>query len=293
MTTVLCIGSVLWDVIGHSPRPMAAGADRPGRILRQPGGVALNIAMALQRFGMSPALLSSVGCDPEGQDLIRVCSEKGLETSYLHRPGDLATDIYMAIEDPNGLIAAIADAHSLEKAGDSILAPLSDGRLGSAENPYEGTIALDGNLTTTLLDDIAHSPLFSRADLRVAPASPGKAERLRPFLSHHRATLYVNLEEAGILAQTKFSDSYTAAEALIDAGAQRVLVTDGPRTTCEGSKNGLIKQTPPQVTAQRITGAGDCFMAAHIAAELTGTNRESALTKALSTAAAHVAGDIA
>ena len=47
---VLCIGAVLWDVIGRSPAPMAPGADVPGRIRHLPGGVALNVAMDLEPF---------------------------------------------------------------------------------------------------------------------------------------------------------------------------------------------------------------------------------------------------
>ncbi|HFQ15736.1 MAG TPA: kinase, partial [Rhodobacteraceae bacterium] len=54
---ILCIGSVLWDVIGRSPGRLAPGADVPGRISRLPGGVAMNIAMMLARFGLTPALL--------------------------------------------------------------------------------------------------------------------------------------------------------------------------------------------------------------------------------------------
>ncbi len=81
-----------------------------------------------------------------------------------------------------------------------------DGALGSAAAPYPGLIALDGNLTEALLSDIAQSPLFARADLRIAPASPGKAERLLPLLRHPGATLYVNLEEAGLLCHHRFDD---------------------------------------------------------------------------------------
>lgn len=51
---ILCIGSVLWDVIGRSDRSMRLGSDVPGRIVRVPGGVAMNIAMALSRFGLQP-----------------------------------------------------------------------------------------------------------------------------------------------------------------------------------------------------------------------------------------------
>lgn len=232
---ILCIGSVLWDVIGRAPSHMHLGADVPGRITRIPGGVALNIAMTLQRFGLRPVLLTAVGQDEAGVDLVERCARSGMETRYIYRSDDLPTDIYMAIEGANGLIAAIADAHSLEQAGAKILGPLEDGTLGSTKVPYPGLIALDGNLTEQLLAEIAQSVLFSRSDLRVAPASPGKAERLLPFLGPPNATLYVNREEAGRLCQRPFDTAADAARGLRDRGAARVLVTDGGGETAEAS----------------------------------------------------------
>ncbi len=290
---ILCIGSVLWDVIGRSPAAMRLGSDVPGRISRLPGGVALNIAMTLRRFGLTPALLSAVGQDAEGEELTQRCKQMGLITDLLYRSVDLPTDIYMAVEGANGLIAAIADAHSLEAAGDKILRPLADGRLGSQTAPYEGFVALDGNLTQTLLAQIATSPLFARADLRVAPASPGKAERLLPLLNHPSATLYVNLEEAGLLAKQPFSSAPAAAEGLLARGAARVLVTNGGDTCAEGTKSaGVITATPPQVMVARVTGAGDTFMAAHIVATLQNAPRQEALDRAITAAAEYVSGDI-
>ncbi|HHI71560.1 MAG TPA: kinase, partial [Rhodobacteraceae bacterium] len=38
---ILCIGSVLWDVIGRAASHMRQGSDVPGRITRLPGGVAM------------------------------------------------------------------------------------------------------------------------------------------------------------------------------------------------------------------------------------------------------------
>ncbi len=180
---ILCIGSVLWDVIGRAPAVMRVGSDVPGRISRNPGGVAMNIAMALRRFGMTPAILTAIGQDEEGRELVAAARSLGLLTDYAYLSEDLPTDIYMAIEGANGLIAAIADAHSLEAAGAKILRPLEDGRLGRSEAPFDGPVALDGNLTIGLLAEIAQSPLLARADLRVAPASPGKADRLQPLLA--------------------------------------------------------------------------------------------------------------
>ncbi|MFV0515509.1 MAG: PfkB family carbohydrate kinase [Jhaorihella sp.] len=288
---ILCIGSVLWDVIGRSASHMLQGADVPGRITRLPGGVAMNIAIALARSGLSPALLSAVGRDADGNELIAACAGLGLVTDHIYRPDDLPTDRYMAIEAANGLIAAIADAHSLEAAGEKILRPLIHGPLGRPEAPYRGVIALDGNLTQALLGSIATGRAFAAADLRVAPASPGKAERLMPFLTHRRATLYVNLQEAGVLCQDEFTGSEDAARALVERGAMRVLVTDGARPATEADASGTRTLTPPEVLVTRVTGAGDTFMAAHIAAEAAGCDRQTALARALRAAAAHVSGE--
>lgn len=290
---ILCIGSVLWDIIGRAPTAMRLGADVPGRITRLPGGVAMNIAMTLRRFGMTPAILTAIGRDAEGDELIAACDRLGLITGHVYRSDDLPTDRYMGIEGANGLIAAIADAHSLEAAGDKILRPLSDGRLGSAAIPWSGPIALDGNLTEGLLAEIAVSPLFARADLRVAPASPGKADRLLPLLTHPSATLYVNLEEACILARSEATTAAEAAEALLARGAGRVLVTNGGQSAAEGRQGqGVIQGQPPRVHVARVTGAGDTFMAAHLVAERRGVPRQEALDEALRAAATYVSGDI-
>lgn len=288
---ILCIGAVLWDIIGRTPAQMRLGADVPGRITRAPGGVAMNIAMTLRRFGMTPALLTAMGRDDAGTELLAACTRMGLITNHIYLSDDLPTDIYMAIEGAGGLVAAIADAHSLEAAGAKILRPLADGSLASDANPWAGPVALDGNLTPDLLQDIAKSPLFARADLRVAPASPGKAERLLALLGHPSATLYVNLEEAGLLCQTAFSTSETAALGLIKRGAYRVMVTDGGRSASEATAQGVQTITPPAVEVARVTGAGDTFMAAHIASEAQGLDPAAALSRAVRTAATFVSGE--
>ena len=288
---ILCIGSVLWDVIGRTASHMRVGSDVPGRITRLPGGVAMNIAMTLRRFGLTPALLTTIGRDPEGEELIGEAQRMAMVCDHIYRSDDLPTDVYMAIEGANGLIAAIADAHSLEAAGDKILRPMADGRLGDEGNPFQGLVALDGNLTEDLLQRIAVSPLFRLADLRVAPASPGKAERLLALVNHPTATLYVNLEEAGLICQTSFDDAPTAARALIKRGAHRVLVTDGGQAAAECTAGDTITATPPAVMVTRVTGAGDTFMAAHIASEAEGMDRQAALERALGAAATYVSGE--
>ncbi|MBY0396889.1 MAG: kinase [Thermoleophilia bacterium] len=287
---ILCIGSVLWDVLGHSGARLGRGMDVPGRITRQPGGVAMNLAATLARLGLRPAVLTAIGRDPEGDALLAAAAALGVETRYVHRTAGHPTDRYVAIEDDGGLVAAVADARSLESAGGAILAPLEDGRLGRRDRPWTGSVALDGNLTEALLAEIAASPLFARSDLRAAPASPGKALRLRPLLGVPAVTLYVNLEEAGLIAGRTFRSAEAAAAGLVAAGAMRALVTDGERSAADATDVRLLAATPPTVTQVRVTGAGDTFMAAHIAAERRGADADAALRAGLDAAARHVAG---
>jgi sugar/nucleoside kinase (ribokinase family) len=283
---ILCIGAMLWDVIGRAPRRMAPGADVPGRIRHIPGGVALNVAVALARWGLAPAVLSAVGRDPEGAALVAEAERLGVITGWLSRDTGLPTDCYMGIEDSQGLIAAIADAHSLEQAGDAILAPLSADLAG-----WTGAVVLDGNLTEDLLSTIARDPRLALADLRVVPASPGKAERLEPLIAARRGCFYLNRLEAEILAGRACPDAATAAEAVVARGAARVLVTDGPHPAAEAIANGpTLTLLPPPVSVARVTGAGDCFLAAHLAAGLSNQPREAALRQAVEASAAHVSG---
>lgn len=290
-TQVLCIGSVLYDVVGRTDRSMQIGSDVPGKISRIPGGVALNVAMTLARLGTYPALLSAVGLDAEGQELVRHAKSLGLETKHLFRSSELPTDIYMAIEAKNGLIAAIADAHSLEAAGSAILEPLRDGRLGDIHKPFRGSIILDGNLTRDLLAEIAADNCFAKCDLRIAPASPGKADRLSEIILKSNVTLYVNKIEAESLLGRTHKNSIDAATDLVSNGVPRAFVTDGGAAAAEATLERRDALKPPVVDVVRLTGAGDTFMAAHIHAEQSGFSGAFAFEKALQAAAEYVSGN--
>lgn len=170
-------------------------------------------------------------------------------------------------------------------------APLRDGRLGSIEDPFGGTIALDGNLTASLLADIAADPAFAAADLRIAPASPGKADRLLPLLTR---------PQGGSLRQPQRGRSAGApplrkrAPTPLGPGGTRRAACAGDRRRQPGSRGRSSGDSrtaqPPSVLVTRVTGAGDTFMAAHLRAEREGVDRDAALHAALAAAAAYVAG---
>lgn len=286
---ILVAGSVLWDIVGRSDRVMQRGHDVPGRILRIPGGVAMNIAMALRTHDLPVRLLSALGDDGPGRELLQEAALRGMDASLVHISRNHPTDQYMAIEGANGLIAAIADCHSLERVSDAVIAPLRDGRIGSGDTPFQGLMVCEGNLSTEALRSIASDPCLAAADIRLAPASPGKADRLLPFITHPHATVYVNLIEARILLGDKtLRDALGAARALHARGLYRAVVTDGDQPCGIASAQGAFTGTPPAVEVLRVTGAGDVFMASHIAAEVRGQTGQDALDFALRSTATYI-----
>lgn len=290
---VLCIGALLWDVIGQSFDAMAPGADMPGSIAQLPGGVAFNVANSLTGLGQPAELLAALGCDSAGDVLMDEAARLGIGTGHIYRNASMSSDCYVAIEGPQGLFAAVADARCLETAGAHVLAPLRDGRLGSVAAPFAGRIMLDGNLTTAVLAEIAQDPCFATARLRVVPASPQKAERLTPLFARPDTCFCLNRQEAEALTGTSGADSLAAAQAVIAKGADRVIVTEGPRPVVDLRRGQPpLTSSPPRVDILRTTGAGDRFMAAHLVAEMRGDTAQDALDFAVASAAALVAGQM-
>ncbi|MFV0301038.1 MAG: PfkB family carbohydrate kinase [Paracoccus sp. (in: a-proteobacteria)] len=125
----------------------------------------------------------------------------------------------------------------------------------------------------------------------MVPASPGKAGRLAPLIETGRGCFYLSPLEGEIIAGHPCADAVTAAEAVVARGARRVIVTDGGERVADAmAGQPTLTVTPPAVRIARITGAGDCFLAAHLVAEQAGGPREAALQAATRAAAAHVAG---
>lgn len=68
MSKITCFGEVLWDVFPTH---------------KKIGGAPLNVAMRLQSFENEVAIISKIGNDKEGEELLRFINEKGLNSKYI------------------------------------------------------------------------------------------------------------------------------------------------------------------------------------------------------------------
>ncbi|RYC69392.1 MULTISPECIES: carbohydrate kinase family protein [Spirosoma] len=66
--TVICFGEVLWDVLPTS---------------KQPGGAPMNVAAHLRNFGLNARLISRVGTDELGRELLDFLEQKGISTQLV------------------------------------------------------------------------------------------------------------------------------------------------------------------------------------------------------------------
>lgn len=276
--TVTCVGAAHWDNIAQAVHPMRRGDDVPGRIQREPGGVALNIAFGTARQGVRTQLLAALGRDRDGDTLLSIARLHGIDTQNVLQADNSATDQYSAIEGSDGeLFAAVSDDSTLETYADQLFQPYRIHGLS-------GTVVLDGNLPQRTLDMLASSPILRHADLRLVPASPVKAPRMIGLLKARSAMIYANLSEANAVLQGTFATAKSAATALVEQGAKAALVTNGPHEACYVSGQSSVTAAPPPIIGGSVTGAGDALAAAHIASQLRGRTDWDALNHGLQAA---------
>ena len=90
---IACFGEMLWDVLptGH-----------------QPGGAPLNVAVHLHNFGLAPQLISRVGHDDLGTELLEFVRAKGLSTYYVQHGETHLTGVVKAnVGDSNEVVYKI------------------------------------------------------------------------------------------------------------------------------------------------------------------------------------------
>jgi sugar/nucleoside kinase (ribokinase family) len=277
----VCVGAAHWDLIARAAAPLAPGADVPGRVHAYPGGVALNVALALAARGAPAALVAAIGRDAAGDRLVAAVARARIDTRLILRH-DGETDAYLAIETPEGALhAAVADCRGLEERGAGLLDPLAEALRGAAG------LVVDANLPEAVIAALSTPFLVA-----LVAASPEKATRLRRALVLPGATLYANLAEAEAILGRAIGSAEAAVRELAQAGVAAALVTDGPREAAWTRAGRILRRRPPTASPRSVTGAGDALVAAHLHARALGADDAAALETALAAAATHIAREL-
>ena len=87
MKQVVCFGEVLWDLFPDE---------------KKLGGALLNVALRMKSWGIYSQLISSVGNDALGQEIISRIKEQGLDTEYIQISEEFDTGIVTVTLDQHG-----------------------------------------------------------------------------------------------------------------------------------------------------------------------------------------------
>ncbi len=282
----LCVGAAHWDFIGRASLPLELGDDIPGRIERRVGGVAANVAIGLSRLGCRASLGAAIGSDTAGQELLRSLNQASISCDLVASVPGTPTDRYLAIENQAGeLVAAVADSACCDQASGQVV-----DRVILALDRFQ-FIFLDANLGTEAVAKIAEGAHAKGIGILVNPVSVAKAPSLKQVLQVvPKVTIVANMAEAIALTGCN-ADAASGARALVEAGAQSALVTDGPRAAALTTPSQLIvMHVPEPASCHSVTGAGDAVIAGYLSSLVNDEMPEVRLRIAMETAAKHMAG---
>ncbi|SCZ80814.1 PfkB family carbohydrate kinase [Acidaminobacter hydrogenoformans] len=260
---VVVVGGATMDLMGFSDQAFLDGESNPGRTHLSPGGVGRNIAENLARLGIKVQLMTAVGQDLYGQQLMERCREAGIETRATLRIPGVSTSLYLAMIEPDGEMKLALSSMSVMEQLDVEALRREDALLSGA-----AAIVVDTNLPEKtlayLISQYHHIPIF------VDPVSVAKSERLKNALNGID-TLKPNRRELEALTGMNAGDlegAKAAAKLLCQKGVKRVVVSFGAEGALSVTKDDARHFKALPVAVANATGAGDAFMAGIVYASL-------------------------
>ncbi|MFP3853260.1 MAG: carbohydrate kinase family protein [Anaerolineales bacterium] len=257
---VLVIGAAGVDIVGRAASKLQPGTSNPGRLRISHGGVARNVAENLAHLGTDTILLTAVGDDPLGRQILARSEREGVDVSPSIIDKKRQTGAYLAVLDLHGNLH-----HGLDDMG--VIGSITPEALRRRSNLFQqaSVLVLDCNLPPSSL--ATAFDLAARANLPVAvdPTSSLLAPRLQPHLDGIWL-LSPNEREAEVLCPMEIphEDEASAIEAarhLTTHGIEMVMITRAEfgvgYATSEGS--GHVPAVKTEITDP--TGAGDALLA--------------------------------
>lgn len=261
---------------------LVSGTSNPVNAFRSFGGVARNVAENLTRLGAEVRFVSIVGNDETGRAISAHIASLGADVSGVMTTADAPTAEYAAILDTNNELAlGIADMEAFDLFTPDLLDqawPL----LASAS-----WVFADCNLPAETLAALIARRRGESFKLAIDPVSTPKSRRLPQDLAGIDL-LFLNHDEAAALVGSKDMGAAACAKALLQRGAQAVLLTEGGQgyLLAEAGGIGQFKAVPAKPVD--ITGAGDAMIAGTLYGLLSGrppaeASRTGALLATLTT----------
>jgi pseudouridine kinase len=255
---IACIGGVNIDRKLQTIDPLQYATSNPATTTRTYGGVARNIAENLGRLGLLPVLITAVGDDQEGEEVLRHCVACNVDVGSVLRLRGHSTGTYTAILDSTGeMITALADMRICEQFS------VSDLQSRWLLIASSSMIVVDTNLPVETMTYLLERARVDRLALCLVPASRPKLMRLPPQLDGV-FLLVINQGEAEALTSVALEDQEDiihACKVISKRGVRTIIITRGVQGAfwwAEDGRCGSVATEPVSIVDE--TGAGDAFV---------------------------------
>ena len=259
----IVLGAAGIDMVGRLRGDLRKETSNPAQIRTSFGGVARNVAENLARFGQPVTLLSAIGSDPTGDQLVQQLESAGVDVSRLQRISDRSTGTYLAVVNNRGELQFALD----DMRTSAIITP---DYLETQKDLFKNAslLFLDANSPPETIRKAMSLARRARIPICADPTSVTLAERFRPYLSRLFMITPNNREAEVLCGRTieisKRRQAIDAAKCMVTDGVDIAIITMAQFGVCYATSQtaGFI----PAVRTEIIdpTGAGDALTSAVI-----------------------------
>ncbi len=266
--TVLCFGEVLYDMF-------------PGG--KQPGGAPMNVAVHLANYGVKSTVLSCVGEDDLGKELLAFLSSRNVDTKHLqvsdqYPTGTVTVDIQDKSDPQYTIVEGVAWDHIS-----------SDFTLGKdLKYIVHGSLACRTKDNVETLKRLKSHYTNSRVVFDINLRAPYYSNELIQELVGDAHILKINDEEFELLCEWNGYPEASESELLEKLNAtypqlEIIILTKGAEGATVLCNAEIIREPSKKIDVLNTVGAGDSFLGAFLSEIDKGP--EAALKLAIATGA--------
>jgi len=252
--TITVIGGGNMDIQGIPFKTCNLKDSNPGKITYSLGGVGRNIGENLAKLDLPVRLLTAVGQDLYGQEMLQYASQQGIDINDCLVTGKATTATYMYVSDKEGdMVVAIADMDIMDQMDTHYFAD-------KIERIERSTYTvIDTNLSKKNLETLLEQ--LNKTKVILDTVSGKKALRVADSLHHLYAIKLNRLEGERLLKRPLDTREaiVLAGKDLLEQGCKKVMISLGDKGLYYTDGQVSIFGEPLKVSPINTTGAGDAL----------------------------------
>lgn len=223
--TILCLGAANIDQEARTLEEIQYKISNPVEITESLGGVARNFASSLHRLGMKTSLLTAIGNDSSGEQLLKQTIAEGIEMNHVWTFPNERTGTFTMITNEKGEnVLAIADMSIYEK----ITPEMIDDKWPYIQSAK--AVFLDTNFTKEVLHHLLNRLKEQNIPIYIDAVSPIKMKKLPKDLTNVQLlTLSPKDVEEG-------QSPINKTKQIMESGAKNILILGRNQVTFKEGK---------------------------------------------------------